>query len=311
MIDDEMLRKHASRFEKWSFDVTQDYTEYIPSKALEDRIQVLAEGKTALVLGAGMSSITSPFFKEWEEKKAIVHSEDPKSLEGFSRLFQYGGITVTPKQGIDVIPDLVKKQRIPAFLVFNYDCHLEIALILCGVGYESISYCGKGLVEITRVGTPKCTIYKPHGTSRLLKGPTPIVWPDWPEKGGEPMNQDIFERFEKEIQKKSVDRINILGYSGNWDPYVEKHFLSFSKVAPFFQFGVPRNRTNPPATTKWGILDSKGFITEFENGGIDYLYGLAKYIGIQRQCTTRSENPLILLSERLDSLQITSNVVHL
>ncbi|MBN2230821.1 MAG: hypothetical protein JW779_14625 [Candidatus Thorarchaeota archaeon] len=304
MIREAAINEHKSKYEKWIFDTTLDYQEYSLSKGLGKRIRYLSEEPLLVVLGAGMSETTGPFYKEWEQYKEDVTSEDPESLTGFCDYFEYGGIEAIPKSGIEVIPNLVRMGKMPVFLVFNYNCHLELCLVLCDVGYESISYNGKNTFEVTRVGRPKCTIFKPHGSSRLIDRPTQIIWPDWPSKKGEPENRGQFELLNHKIREKKIKNSAILGYSGNWDPYMKKHMQRISEKCSMIQFGLPRNVARPPATTKWGILEKNGFITDFDKGGTDFLYGLSKLNGLSRQCTTKQKSPLSTLSEKLEQIDI-------
>ena len=148
-------------------------------------------------------------------------------------------------------------------------------------------------MEQTIVGRPKCRIFKPHGSARLGKKPTQIIWP----KRQPESNFSGCEGFVAYVKKMDVKQVLILGWSGNDDSHIKPYLedLSDSDVR-IIHVGLPHHTNASVATVGWGVVDE--YILDFKGGGIDVLYGLAKGVGLDSPCIV-DKDPLASLFKNL------------
>jgi hypothetical protein len=300
LIPDDIIREYADIYCDWSDSVKDRFGPFKVNAKMRKLVSKIIDKKTALILGAGLSSTTGSFKKYWKKYEDIYNSltNDPAQVEGFESLYSYGGIKAVPKFGNDVIPNLVQASIISTMLIFNYNCHVEHCLIMCDVGYQSLSYCGKNYIERVAVGKPKCRIFKPHGSSRLTQKPTPIIWP----KRQPEHNFTILKKFVTDVKKNNIEQVMIIGWSGNDDPYVRGYLEDLKKSGiHFIQIGLPYHTKDNIATWGWDLVDE--YIRDFEGGGIDVLYGLAKEIGLDNPCVV-DDDPLERLSENAQKMKV-------
>jgi hypothetical protein len=300
LIPADIIREYGDIYCDWSDAVKKKFDRFRPNAKLKNLVPKILDRKTALILGAGLSSTTGQFKKYWKKYEDIYDTltNDPEQVNGFTSLYSYGGIKVVPKFGNGIIPDLVNAGIVPSLLIFNYNCHVEHCLTMCKTGYQSLIYCGENHIEQVIVGTPKCKIFKPHGSARLMEKPTPIIWPNrQPES-----NFTICKEFVKDIIRRKVKQILILGWSGNGDSYVRKYLEDLKKSDVYIiQIGLPSHTKDKIASWSWGVIDE--YIRDFGDGGIDVLYGMAKGIGLDNSCIV-DEDPLTRMSKNLLEMRI-------
>ncbi|MFW9843210.1 MAG: hypothetical protein ACFFEV_01410, partial [Candidatus Thorarchaeota archaeon] len=261
--------------------------------------------KTALILGAGLSSTTGPFNERWAEYEDIFDTltTAPDQVEGFINLYSHGGVSVQPKNGNGMIPNLVQSGFVTSILTFNYNCHVEYCLSMCKIGYQSLIYNGEEQVERITVGDPQCQIFKPHGSARIMQNPTQIIWPERHPFS----NLYVCEKFVEDIKRNKVEQILILGWSGNYDSHI-RPFLEdlFDSGVEIFHIGLPHHTDTSVATVGWGVVHD--FICDFTDGAIDVLYGITKMSGVTVPCVV-DDDPLTRLSTNLKEIGIEQETI--
>ncbi|UCH05006.1 MAG: hypothetical protein JSW05_02275 [Candidatus Thorarchaeota archaeon] len=300
MFPADIIRKYGDMYCDWSDAVEEKFNLFRPNAKLKRFVSRIVESKTALVLGAGLSSTTGPFMERWKEYENIYDAltNDPEQVEGFVELYSWGGVKVQPKFGNGMIPDLVRAGLVSSLLIFNYNCHVQYCLTLCRTGYQSLVYCGEKEVEQTTVGKPKCRIFKPHGSARLTEKPTKIIWP----KKQLGINFSVCEEFVADVKNRGVKQILILGWSARFDSHIRPYLVDLKKSGvSVIHVGLPHHTDESAATVGWGVLDE--YVLDYEEGGIDVLYGLAKEIGVDTPCIL-DDDPLTRLSNNLQAMRL-------
>ncbi|MFW9887986.1 MAG: hypothetical protein ACFFER_07380 [Candidatus Thorarchaeota archaeon] len=251
----------------------------------------MRDTSTAFIIGSRMSSVTDAFWKMWNRRKRITRKE-------FAKLFEYGGIRYAPEIGTEALPHLANELIAPLLLVFNYNCHIELCFSLCETGYSSISYDGRFHNVITETDQPRCTILKPHGSSRLSEPPTSIVEPsETPDR-----NLSALSKFVEQIEKEEIAQVVILAWSGNHDPYVEPYLqqLKNDLGVRFIHVDKFRESFVPTTPYEWGIVERGDVIQYLKDGATDFLVGFAKEnADVDVPCTTLHNHPLLKINEHL------------
>ncbi len=291
------LDKAALRYQAWARDITREYSQFHLQGDTRDLADRISGHPIALILGAGMSTVSSKFQEEWSQYSRRARrnaSRDARFWQQVNDIFLFGGIYATPREGFGLLPDLVRMGHIPLMLVFNYDSQVELCLHLCGVGYESRTCRSDGRIERITVGTAETMILKPHGSYHLSGGNTGVVLPD-----DSPTNEALLEHFVNTLQLQRIGHVLIIGYSGNHDAYVESYLRAIkSKGVGILHVSHVHDRNDPDdlATHRWGILDRAPYF--LRNGGNDALYALAHRLKIRKLCwqngdiVTRLQNNL-------------------
>jgi hypothetical protein len=307
VIPDDIIEKYGDMYSNWSEDIEEKFSQFKPNTKLSRFLSRIVDKKTAIILGAGLSSTTGPFNSRWEEYEDTYETltTKPDQVDGFIDLYSLGGVKVQPKYGNAMIPSLVQAGLVISILTFNYNCHVEYCLAMCKLGYQSLIYDGEEQVEQIVVGQPKCQIFKPHGSARITLEPTQIIWP----KRHPFSNLSVCDEFVADIKKNDVKQILILGWSGNADSHI-KPFLEdlHNSGIEIIHVGLPHHTTQSVATTGWGVVHE--YVCDFADGGIDVLYGLAKRIGLDSPCVV-DEDPLSRLSENLTEMKIERRTISL
>jgi hypothetical protein len=305
MFPADIIRKYGDIYCDWSDDVEEKFSLFKPNAKLKKFVSRIIKKKTALVLGAGLSSTTGPFKERWKEYEDIYDTltDDPGQVEGFVELYSRGGAKVKPKLGNGVIPNLIQSGFTSSILTFNYNCHVQYCLGICKIGYESIVYNGEKKVEQTIVGKPKCRIFKPHGSARLTKKPTKIIWP----KKKLETNFYVCKEFVADVKKRGIEQILILGWSARDDSHMKPYLVDLKESGVrIIHVGLPHHTNKSAATVSWGVVDE--YVLDYEEGGIDVLYGLAKEVGVDTPCTV-DDDPLSSLSSNLKAMKLSKKQI--
>ena len=305
VIPDDIIKEYGDLYSNWSDDIAERFNRFRPNTKLKKFVSRIINKKTALILGAGLSSTTGPFNEKWEEYSDIYETltTAPNQVEGFISLYSNGGIKVQPKYGNDVIPNLVQSGLVTSILSFNYNCHVEYCLAMCKIGYQSLIYDGEKQVEQITVGNPKCQIFKPHGSARIMRDPTQIIWPERHPFS----NLYVCDKFVEDIKRNKVEQILILGWSGNYDNHIRPYLEElFDLGVEIFHIGLPHHTETSVATVGWGVVHD--FVCDFKNGAIDVLHGLAKLYGVTLPCVV-DDDPLTRLSTNLREIGIEQETI--
>ena len=297
VFEQEIIDNYRKIWKIWTGLVKSRYAAFKYSPKLTRLLDQINGKPTGFIIGSGISTVSKPFWSMWDEHKDRLNkiSENPKDIPGFVDLFESGAIKYHPDKGISAIPDLVQTGVAPLFLVFNYNCHIELCLSICGIGYRSISYNGPSRNEQFIVRTPKCTILKPHGTSRLTGLPTSIVWPEKkPRK-----NYSILDEFVELVGKMKIDQIVILAWSGNFDPHLKSYLLSLKNDLDVRFIHVDRYRTSfqENRTYNWRVVKKKDLIQYLDDGAKDFLIGMLKHKIKDKEPCTAVSDPLSKIQE--------------
>lgn len=295
------IQTAKTRYQSWTRRVEVAFLELVQDDKLENLSKKLSEAPTAMVFGAGMSTVTKRFNQAWNLYRT---RKDIETYQPFwndvDDIFRFGAIWAAPHIGLGILPDIVNKGHVPIILVFNYNCHIETCFQICDVGYRSLVYDGASQIEEVIMGTPNCQILKPHGSYRYSGGRTEIVLPT-----RKPTNEYLVREFARLVIEQKIRNIAIIGWSGNQDDYVRTHLeelleKSGGNIANVVNIDLANKSLDELSIHSWDILTENPIL--LEGGGNDALIGLARKLGIvEPRCLVQKPHQALL--EQLDSLK--------